>query len=672
MLRSHRRITLLLSTMTMSLALVAGFDAAPATAAATSAPVSAPIQAGVSVSSVALPGGDRVVYQGTSGHRTYNVVGPDGRTVQYIKFDPGNGHVYVLPTSALSGAGAASLDIAQYDVPELSQSAATASKPAVAPRYPLHIVQINANDTTGAPAQNAVTILLNIDAVQRFAAVIPDIGGVARVAVPVGNYAIYTGFVDSDSTGTETAVHFVLQDDVAVPASGGVLNVTADESAANAQISAATPRPTTADNVTANIVRTDAAGTPVGIQAAGPGKLFISPEATPAIGKFAYQVMWSGENPAGSGSRYRYDLVYPTIGNVPVNEDFPVSPSNLATLHYALDTDASNTAHTALYQIGAVNLAVGGVAPTYQVTVPEQLTDYITAPLPAGFMWLHFYQPEVFTQADNWGLFLYPGNVTFAAGKDYWRTWAHGPLAPQVGQFTGPNSCYACASGTSMAVSLDMVTDSDPQTSGWYNYSPVTSNFSLYRNGQLIDNEPDGNGTLLSNVPQQADTYRAVYDVDASGLSEMSQSTKTHTDLSFVYNPAGDPNSSLPAEDYCVVSQSGPTACQILPMLNLNYQLSTDATNTSHGPSILNLTVGHASFDGRGSQAPAASAKVEVSFDGGTTWTSAFIVPTVRNHYLAVWRNTGAKGSTPWLRVTATDTIGGSITQTITNAYTIG
>ena len=108
------------------------------------------------------------------------------------------------------------------------------------------------------------------------------------------------------------------------------------------------------------------------------------------------------------------------------------------------------------------------------------------------------------------------------------------------------------------------------------------------------------------------------------------------------------------------------------PHVGLNYHLNTDGTNTSHAVSVLNLTVGHESYDGQGSQAPATSAKVEVSFDGGATWTSAATVPTARNHYLAIWPDTGTKGSMPSMRVTATDSIGGSITQTITNAYTIG
>ncbi|WP_194921766.1 hypothetical protein [Catenulispora rubra] len=638
----------------------------------------ASVQHSASPSTVTLPGGDLVVYQGANGQRTFNVVGPDGRNAQYLKIDPGNGHVYVLPTKALS---TKSLDISQYDVPQLSRSTTPASAPTtqISPRFPLHILQINANDLTGAPAQNALSIVMNVDSFGKFFASVPDNGGVARLAVPAGNYAIYTGFVDTDANGNATATRLVQQEDLVVPDAGGAVTVTAAESAASARVTAATPRPTVTDDTALNIARSDTAGFTAGIQGAGPGAFFISPEATPKVGKFSYQVSWAGESPPDATSHYRYDLAYPPVDNVPANEDFPVAANAIATLHNTFDTDAANPAHTGMYQIGALNPQVGGRAPTYRISVPEDLTDYLSAPLPAGFAWLHFYQPEVFTQSEDWGLFFYPASVeSFAAGKTYWHTWAQGPLTPQVGQFTGANNCYICAADGNLSVAFDMADDSSGQSRGWYGLGayppsiPVTQNFTLYRDGQQIYSGPEENGALLNGVPQQTGTYRAVFDVDASGLPEISQSTKTHTDLSFVYHPAGDPHSSLPGEDYCWASQANPTSCQILPLLNLNYRLNTDATNTSHGLSILDLTVGHASFDGQGSHAPAASAKVEISFNRGTTWTPALTIPTAHNHYLALWADTGAKGSTPWLRVTATDTVGGSITQTTDNAYTIG
>jgi hypothetical protein len=65
-------------------------------------------------------------------------------------------------------------------------------------------------------------------------------------------------------------------------------------------------------------------------------------------------------------------------------------------------------------------------------------------------------------------------------------------------------------------------------------------------------------------------------------------------------------------------------------------------------------------------------ATVSASFDKGATWTAASVAPVGDNHFIAVWKNAAAKGATPWLKVTASDALGGSITQTVANAYTIG
>jgi hypothetical protein len=104
----------------------------------------------------------------------------------------------------------------------------------------------------------------------------------------------------------------------------------------------------------------------------------------------------------------------------------------------------------------------------------------------------------------------------------------------------------------------------------------------------------------------------------------------------------------------------------------LAYQLASNDLNTSSvGAQVLGLTVGHLNYDGAGSHAAIKSAAVWVSFDGGKTWERVTVTGS-DGHYTARWTNpASAKGTDPALRVTATDALGGSITQTITNAYTI-
>jgi len=181
-------------------------------------------------------------------------------------------------------------------------------------------------------------------------------------------------------------------------------------------------------------------------------------------------------------------------------------------------------------------------------------------------------------------------------------------------------------------------------------------------------------GADLTGLPAGTSTFREVYDMKFSDLSYVSQSTATHTDLTFRYTLGLDPSNTLPS-GYICSDDGGVTVtapCQVLPVMSLNYQLAADLHNTSAAPEqTMRLTVGHLSYGGHGSHAPITSARVSVSFDGDKTWVPA-LVAGFAGHYTVCWQNpVSAAGTSPELKVTATDALGGSITQTITAAYTI-
>jgi hypothetical protein len=164
---------------------------------------------------------------------------------------------------------------------------------------------------------------------------------------------------------------------------------------------------------------------------------------------------------------------------------------------------------------------------------------------------------------------------------------------------------------------------------------------------------------------------RQVIDTDASSTGA-TQSTQTHTDVSFDYTPGSTAGPGLPSEDACDPTGHFTAPCRILPILNLDYHLATNDLNTGRpGPQLLHLTVDHLSYDNVGSTAAITSVAVSVSFDGGTTWQPA-VVLGAHGQYTAAWSNpASAAGTSPDLKVTATDAAGGSITQIVTSAYTI-
>jgi hypothetical protein len=267
--------------------------------------------------------------------------------------------------------------------------------------------------------------------------------------------------------------------------------------------------------------------------------------------------------------------------------------------------------------------------------------------------------------------------VEFARGATVPHIWNQGPMTPGVRRhaLADPgDSCGVCAGGGGLNVSLTAAGDSNEDTSGEASGDETDSYFW---NGKPITSSPPAPpwyGLLLASAPAGPATVRAVIDTDST-VAGATQSTKTHTDVSFPYTGQPDPAATLPAGNGCLAASAAgnPTAeCQILPVLTITYQFAgLSVTNTSHAPvQVLGLDIGHESFGGHGPRATVTSAQASVSTDGGATWRD---VPTIgaSGHYVALWPNPAA-GTSVTLRVTAKDSVGGTITQSVANPYTVG
>lgn len=549
--------------------------------------------------------------------------------------------------------------------------------------YPLYIVQLNVTDESGKPASNADVEVINTDDVTRGQTDVPVVGGVGRIAVPAGHYSVFAIFTDTGSDEkTLTAVRMVTITDFTVPGTPGVTAVAVDERSATAPISVTTPRPATPDLRSVDFYRRAAAGNVAftGLSALPDVPLYVSPVGPAKIGSLHYVVQWGGAAPDANPA-YRYDVAF-AADRVPASETFKVLPSQIATVqqHFSADPGAAQFGGTGELLNGPVDsVTARGVPTAFGVSViltaggqngeamPGNMTDYL------GTADSDQWAEQVNTPS---GELLNADVQTFRAGETYSVSWAHGPLAAGLGQHDGAQACRACIAGHTLSLGLDPAGDSEP---GHVTFEPVPFEpvglpaeyqFALYRNGvQLADSTGDSDGAVVSGVPDSPATFRAVLDVNLAGQPGFTQSTHTHTDLTVPYDPAAD--TLLPADDSCA---GGParTPCQILPALTLSYQLATDESNTSQvAVQTMRLQVGHISYDGAESHAAITAAAVWVSFDGGTTWQQATVTGS-SGQYAVSWPNpASARGTDPAIRVTASDAIRGSITQTIYNAYTI-
>lgn len=550
----------------------------------------------------------------------------------------------------------------------ISLAGATEPSP-VTPHYPVHPLQLNVTDLTGAPAASANVILMNADAAARETTVVPVVHGSARIEIPSGDYTAVADFLDLDSSGSLVATRQVLLTDVSVP--DAATSVAIDERAAGSLVSASTPRPASTDLVAITADRFDAAGTLVSIGSVTFGApTYVNAQPAPTVGRLHYVTQWGGEQPAGASSGaeppYRYDAAFASDNGIPADQNYVVGPDQLATVHHTLYADPVSTGPGDVF-VGATDptILTGALFFAYGVpaTLPGPLTEYLGT-----------------ADTGGWSVgVLSPNQVqmnaplrTFQPGGDYQADWLHGPLVPNQGQYTGGNTCDACTAGTDLSIGFTLLGDSDPTHVGLPLKQPDTLHFTLYQGDTPVFDEDDTDSAAVTGIPLTPTTYRAVIDLGEATGGGFSQSTRSHTELTVHYDPASDPGLALPSEDSCV-GQSADTPCQILPAVTLNYQLATDLTNTGTAPvQTLALTVGHLSYDGHGSRSPITTATVSVSFDGGQTWQPATVDGTA-GHYQASWPNpSGAQGSTPAIKVTATDADGNAISQVVDNAYTIG
>ncbi|MCL2552528.1 MAG: hypothetical protein FWE75_10355 [Actinomycetia bacterium] len=540
--------------------------------------------------------------------------------------------------------------------------AGAATAATVTPHYPLHILQLTATDALGAPADGDA-IVLNNDAIAREAADVPIVGGVGRVAVPAGDYTVATIFPAWDAEGSLTDLREVTQLDVTVPDTGAAA-VDLDARTATASVSLHTPRPSTREVTALDVERFDATARSafgLGVETWSDAAFAVSPAAAPSVGRVQFRARFDtvATDPADA---YRYDLAF-SADHIDADQAYSADPRLLATVHHRFSADPAADPGASLL---AGPFDSGYLSGTEEVsgytflTLPQRLTEYVqTYP---GSTWSE-------SVSDSTGM-VHGEPRAFAGGATYDIDWLHGPLAPTLGVHHTDEydyTCLMCTAGPVALLGYETLGDSTPDHLGFSFLPPA---LTVYVNGQLAA-ENDYPSAVLTGVPTGAATYRVVLTTDSGGDPGVSQSTHTVTDLT-VHSPAvPDPGSTLPPSQACGGAPDG-TPCQILPALNLSYDLATDPTNTSSSPvQAMAVTVGHLSYDGRGSTAPITSLAVRVSFDGGTTWHRA-AVSGAHGHYAALWDNpASAAGTSPMLQVTAKDALGGSVTQTVTDAYTV-
>ena len=537
-----------------------------------------------------------------------------------------------------------------------SLSVAGTTAPSVRPNFAEHLLEITSDSDTAV-------LLMNTDQESREVTYVPVTDGLDRLYVPSGHYAAMTVFSDFDANGDPTALRLVAADNITVPDSGSTPTVFAlDESAATSPITATTPKPATERVASATLALVDPNGDGQSMNINSVGEptipVLVSPMAASTSGTAHFVAQWSGISPNPTDN-YQYDLAWGAEG-IPANQAHTTKPSELATVHERFSADPAAGPSGAIIT-GATDSAL--LATEYHAfgnvaTMPGTLTDYLGGG--DGGDW----QQEITTPNE---VLLNADPHVYQAGHSYTVDWGHGPVAAGLGQWNSPQLCDACVAGSTLSLAIPQDRDSAADHSG-YPFDTTSSHFTLYQGDTKVFDQDNYYGAVALDIPATPTVYRGVFDLDETGVAGFSQSTRTHTEETVRYSQAL--NDPLPKNSFCDTTDLS-LPCEVLPALTLGYDLKTDQANTSTAPvQVLGLTVGHVGYGSAGDRTPIRAVTVSVSFDNGSTWRGVSVLGAL-GHYLALWPNPTTPG-TPSLRVTATDAAGNAISQTVSNAYTVG
>jgi len=239
--------------------------------------------------------------------------------------------------------------------------------------------------------------------------------------------------------------------------------------------------------------------------------------------------------------------------------------------------------------------------------------------------------------------------VTVRAGQTIRDRWFGGPLAPNVSPLLTPLGWQASPyrQGDYFWLFMPTITDDAGHVGSPFYLGEFEG--KLFRDGELMF-QGDDPLWLQGEAPPEVHDYRLVYTMRRQN-GFWRRSTTAESEWTF--------SSGRTAGDH-----------EVLPLMTVDFELPLGTHNEARpGPFSFGLSFG---MPAEVEQKPIADVAVDVSWDGGATWQPAALQGcggSAKQGCTVRLRNP-ATGSAS-LRVSATDTAGRSVTQTIVDAYAV-
>lgn len=562
--------------------------------------------------------------------------------------------------------------------------AGTAARPA-RPAYAMHTLTVSGTGPDGTPDDGDPVLVYNMDDSARFGDPVESVnwfdGGTARFSVPEGHYAALALYFSLSAGDEVTAVRLVTRPEFGVAADTAIW---LDASAATAAVTMVTPRPSLAADGGFVIDRTPATGDPMYVDVqTGPGvPVRVAPTGRRVtlgtLRTYPYQRRIS---PPGPGVPYEYQLQYAADGTIPARQRYVVRAAGLSTVdtyYYSEKRVVGQRQAMGVYdwEDGVVSRA------SHPLDLPTHQTEYVTGE--GSVVWwngLAKYVDDPSTGSIGWEGGQRSSAVRRAPGEAVREDWNRFPLHPAGAVDLTPDDPVgstvpaAVRRGDTDTFRFTAFSDNHPGHTGTGTYAAddttVAGSWSVARDGTTLASGDDPD--LIAPVTTDPAPGTLSLTVDATRTGSMfALSTHSHTE--WTWHSEHQQDGALPAGYECA-PHKGPhepdTDCAVEPLMTTAYAVrGMDLTGTvPDGPQQVELSVGHLQL------APAAAvtgATAEYAVAGGD-WRTATVTDLGGGRYRADFPVSpgGSNGAAVSLRVSATDAAGGTVTETITDAYLV-
>lgn len=541
------------------------------------------------------------------------------------------------------------------------------------PDLPMHVLTVTATNIAGQPDTGDVVFVLNQDNSTLFGD--PNESendfyqGSTKFSVPAGNYVAFGLFFDPSG-----AIRFAVLPQVSVPSSASATTVAMAESAASSKITFATPQPARVTDVQLSLLAQSAAGSASEFTFDNSNiPTYLSPTSSgPAAGHLDLGVNGLLHPPSTVPSPYQYNLAYQDTSGVIPAQDYTVQASSLAALHDRFFQ--AGKAQGGYFRVGFYPWEGGYFTEIYPQVLPYQRTVYVTGD-PAALWAAQYFQNQILAGGQSAALEQY------SAGQNVPYDWNAGPLhAGTTMNLIGAANLFTAVpsgsrSGNTLALDVTPFSDNQPghlgsgfQSGLLGTTGKVSGTYEIDQNGKKI-----AGGNAVQAAQGSPDLYvQARLSAKPSVIKFAVSATRTgrayglaaSSRTVWTWPSARQAGAVLPAGWICPASQT----CVVQPMMTLRYSIPGLGLDESAPPGrqVLDFSATHLQL------APAAAVKdatVQVSQNGGKTWRPLAVTSTGPGRFSAVFSDREA-GSVS-LRVTAADSAGSKIKETIMSAYKV-